>query len=152
MNRNFGRNPVPNGNKIKFPGRFPVIDFLWPALETHRDPVPSGSWVFQKVSWYPKSVSCFLNLFDFQASGRPPTFSYMLAFCLKILFQILFQTLFLYMVLWMTLFHDRWKTLREFMTRTYTKDSVIYLSGFVIITALMVTTFGRGLIGWRLKL
>ena len=69
----------------------------------------------------------------------------MLGYCLKIMFQIVFQTLLLFMVLWMTLFHDRWENFRDFMTRTYSPESVIYLSGFVIITALMVTTFGTGL-------
>ena len=71
---------------------------------------------------------------------------YMFGVCLKTLFQILFQTLFLFVVLWMTLFHDRWQNLRDFMSRTYSKESVLYLSGLIIITALMVTTFGRGLI------
>ena len=61
------------------------------------------------------------------------------------MFQIVFQTLFLFMVLWMTLFHDRWENVRDFMTRTYNFESVIYLSGFVVITALMITTFGKGL-------
>ena len=71
---------------------------------------------------------------------------YMIGFCLKTMFQILFQTLFLFVVLWMTLFHDRWKNVRDYMTRTYFPESVIYLSGVTIITAFMIATFGRDLI------
>ena len=73
------------------------------------------------------------------------------------MFQIVFQTLFLFIVLWMTLFHDRWENVRDFMTRTYNFESVIYLSGFVVISALMVTIFGKGLdaiikLFWRIVL
>ena len=92
---------------------------------------------FDETSQY-SGFNCY-----FKTVGRPPSVPYMLGFCLRILFQILFQTLFLYMILWMTLFHDRWKNVRDFITRTYAKQNVIFLSGFALLTAFMITTFGR---------
>ena len=71
---------------------------------------------------------------------------YMLAFGVKLILQIVFQTMFLYMVLWMTLFHERWENLRHFMKRNYSPESVIYLSGFLISFAHVVTTLGIGLL------
>ena len=101
-------------------------------------------WYYYYNYKYSRDVE-FLQLFNIQGTGRPPTISYMLGFCLKIMFQILFQTLFLFMILWMTLVHDRWKNYRDFLSRTYTPQSVIYLSGFVIFIGFMATTYGRGL-------
>ena len=47
------------------------------------------------------------------------------------------------MILWMTLFHERWENFRYFMTRNYSPESVIYLSGFLIIFVFTLTTLGR---------
>ena len=69
---------------------------------------------------------------------------YMLAFGVKLILQIVFQTMFLFMVLWMTLFHERWENLRHFMKRNYSPETVIYLSGFLISFAHVVTTLGIG--------
>ena len=68
----------------------------------------------------------------------------MIAFGLKLMIQIIFQTLFLFMILWMILFHDRWENFRDFMTRNYSSDSLIYFCGFLILFAFLLTTLGRG--------
>ena len=66
----------------------------------------------------------------------------MLAFGIKLQLQIVFQTIFLFTILWMTLFHKRWENFRYFMTRNYSPESEIYLSGFLIVSALTLTTLG----------
>ena len=68
----------------------------------------------------------------------------MLAFSLKLTIQIVSQTIFLFMILWMTLFHKRWENFRYFMVRNYSAESVIYLSGFLILFAFSLTTLGEG--------
>ena len=62
--------------------------------------------------------------------------------------QIIFQTLFLFMILWMILFHDRWENFRDFMTRNYSSDSLIYFCGFLILFAFLLITLGRGFFIW----
>ena len=88
----------------------------------------------------------------FQTSGQLPTVSYMLAFSLKLITHIVFQTIFLFMILWMTLFHNRWENFRYFMIRNYSTDSVIYLSGFLILFAFTVTTLGEGFLSLPIRL
>ena len=68
----------------------------------------------------------------------------MFSFGLKLLIQIVFQTMFLFMILWMTLFHNRWKNMRNFLKRNNSPESVIYLSGFLILFALILTALGNG--------
>ena len=79
-----------------------------------------------------------------QATGKPPTVTYMLAFALKLIFQITFQTMFLFMILWMTLFHERWENFRYYMTRNYFPKSAAFMSGFLILFAYFLTTSGKG--------
>ena len=79
-----------------------------------------------------------------QATGKPPTVSYMLAFALKLIFQIIFQTMFLFMILWMVLFHERWENFRYYLNRNYFPKSAAYLSGFLILFAYILTTSGKG--------
>lgn len=55
---------------------------------------------------------------------------------------IVFQTMFLFMILWMALFHKRWDNFRYFMTRNYDPESIIYLTGFLILSALTLTSLG----------
>ena len=52
----------------------------------------------------------------------------------------------LFMMLWMTVFHNRWQNVRDFMVRTYSPESVKYLSGMILISAYMIIIFARGLI------
>ena len=52
--------------------------------------------------------------------------------------------MFLFMILWMTLFHNRWKNMRNYLKRTNSPESVIYLSGFLILFALILTALGNG--------
>ena len=99
-----------------------------------------------KIQIIPKSQKYF------QATGQLPTVSYMLAFSLKLIIQIVFQTIFLFMILWMTLFHKRWENFRYFMIRNYSAESVIYLSGFLILFAFTVTTLGEGLLSLLIRL
>ena len=80
----------------------------------------------------------------FKTTGRAPTIPYMLSFGLKLIFQIIFHTIFTFMILWVTIFHKRWKNFRNFLARNYSRESVIYLSGFLIISAFTLTTLGRG--------
>ena len=68
----------------------------------------------------------------------------MLLFGFKLLLQIVFQTMFLFMILWMTLFHNRWENIRKFLKRNYSPGSVIYLSGSLILFALILTIIDRG--------
>ena len=79
-----------------------------------------------------------------QATGKPPTVSYMLAFDLKLIFQIIFQTMFLFMILWMTLFHERWENFRYYMNRNYFPKSAAFMCGFLILFAYFLTTSGKG--------
>ena len=44
----------------------------------------------------------------------------------------------------MTLFHKRWETFRYFMSRSYSPESVVYFSGFLILFAFILTTLGKG--------
>ena len=88
----------------------------------------------------------------FQSSGQPPTFSYMLAFSVKIILQIVFQTMFIFLILWMTLFHERWENFRYFMIRNYSSKSVIYLCGLLILFVFIVTTLGTGFESLRSRL
>ena len=83
-----------------------------------------------------------LKALYFQATGKPPTVPYMLTFGLKLMLEIVYQTIFLFMILWMALFHKRWENFRYFMKRNYFPDSEIYLSGFIIVSALTLTTLG----------
>ena len=80
----------------------------------------------------------------FQANGQPPTVPYMLAFGVKLVAQVVFQTMLLFLILWMSLVHKRWENFRYFMIRNYAPDSLIFLSGFMIIFGFIVTTLGRG--------
>ena len=79
----------------------------------------------------------------FKTTGRAPTIPYMLSFGLKLIFQIIFHTIFTFMILWMTLFHKRWENFRNFLTRNYSQNSVIYLGGFLMISSFTLTTLGR---------
>ena len=88
----------------------------------------------------------------FQATGKLPTVSYMLAVSLKLITQIVFQTIFLFMILWMTLFHKRWENFRYFMIRNYSAESVIYFSGFLILLAFTVTILGEGCLSLPIRL
>ena len=67
----------------------------------------------------------------------------MLAFGLKLLLQIAVQTLFLFIILWMTLFHPRWKNFRIFLDRTYTSQSVIFITGFFMFLTFMMLILGK---------
>ena len=76
----------------------------------------------------------------------------MIGFCLKLLLQIVFQTMFLFLILWSSLFDNRWENVRSFLTRNYSPESVIYLSGLLIFFALIVTTIGWGFYRYKLLL
>ena len=77
-------------------------------------------------------------------TGQPPTISYMLAFGLKLILQIVFQTIFLFMILWMTLIHKRWENLRYFISREYSQESVVFISGSLILLFFILITLGKG--------
>ena len=132
---------------------FPAIEFQYSEFKL-RIGSPTFLWIgeltLQIITTLTTAYSVFnviinrLFITKIKATGKAPTILYLLGYFLKIMFQILFQTIFLFMILWMILFHNRWQNFREFMSRNYSSESVKYLSGFLIITALVVTTFGRG--------
>ena len=149
MNWNSSQNPVPISIRtfiLTCTKNFLLVDSVYRSLSKFLCRAGTGTdteFLCSKIKKIEETSQYSGSYFYIKTFGRPPSVPYMLGFCLRILFQILFQTLFLYMILWMTLFHDRWKNVRDFITRTYAKESVIFLSGFALLTAFMITTFGR---------
>ena len=132
---------------------FPTIEFQYSESKL-RFGSPTFIWIGELTLQIIATLSSAFSLFSviinrlfmskIKATGKTPTISYLLGYFLKTIIQIAFQTIFLFMILWMILFHKRWENFREFMLRNYSADSFVVLSGFLIITALLLTTFGRG--------
>ena len=132
---------------------FPTIEFEYSKFKL-RFGSPTFIWIgeltLQIITTLSSAFSLFSVIVDrlfmskIKATGKAPTISYLFGYFLKMIVQIASQTLFLFMILWMILFHKRWENFREFMSRNYSADSLVVLSGFLLISALVLTTFGRG--------